>query len=370
MEAPRTPTSATSARSEMSSRRQREQERLKTPTSREPLSMSGRSSGIFCTPPHLAGDPQAPAMTRSERVRRDASARFEREKLRLTASQPKPAATKPAKPETIPPPRVVGAEVPDAPTSDEADTSKEEASSSSSATTPQTVPPEEKEGDWASIDVGVSVPPFPLTSLTPNQDWRRVVGDLTAVPTTDDERLAACRGELLDKVVWARVDDDGNEVAARVRSVVWRAEKIVLGVDVLPNDAGFDLPRDSTGAAFVDPADVSLLNMKELLDLPPPPPPFNNNDENKPPTPVAPVKPSVCDDLTPPQLRPARTPSWAEKSSCDAALQQQDGTPPPDDFDVCFAEAPGTCDLAKIFSRPSLTVHGYRETGDWSMDDW
>jgi len=253
----------------------------------------------------------------------------------------------------------------------------------------------EESNPYASIDVGVQPPAFyPLTSLTPNQEWRRHAEGTSSY----DDRLSSCRRELLDKIVWVRVDSDGNEVAARVKSVLWRdaapgggEKRMVLGVDVLPNDAGLDVHpsrRDSTGAAFVDPGDVALLSMKELLDLPPPPPPLrvSNDAENQQPAfvgshddGVAHLKTktdhndeNVDPERTPPQLRPVRTPSWAEALSCDLedALRNQDETPPPADFDVCFAGAPRTCDLAKIFQRPSLTVDGYRETGDWSKDDW
>ena len=446
---PRTPTSTTpqSARSEMSSRRLREMERSKkkSPGSREPLSMSGRSSGMFCTPPSLATE-QPTVLTRSERVRKDASARFEREKKRVstttmtsttttsttTTRQSAARQSATAVDRRKPPPAVVAAAAP--PVSSLKDSFDKAAQQekretqfysfgggddehTGPATEAKTVAwkPEEEQVDpsWALIDVGVAPPQekktnkektplkqgfYPLTSLTPDQGWRRgfsqSLADIGGGLGDDDEvRIAACRQDLLDKVVWVRLDEE-RDLAARVRSVVWEEEdaakrspgsRLLLGVDVLPNEAGLDLPRrESSGAAFVDPNDVTLLSMKELLDLPPPPPPcppvvppkeqqqqHNGNDENAPP-PFNNQKAKVSEDLTPPQLRPLRTPSWAEPRShdLDDALQHQENADPPRDFDTCFMGKPRTCDLAQVFQRPSLATTGYRETGDWSKDDW
>lgn len=329
-----TPTSTTStARSEMSSRRLREMERS---SCREPLTMSGRSSHLWCTPPSLADTIELTPKERSERARRDASARFEREKLRFS----------------LPPPKVVAAAPP----------------AKASTTKTQPSPGVEDLGDQPT-----EMPP------SSSEDALFVLDESSATKTI----IEKARDEIVDKIVWILLAED-DDVAARVCCVERRGHRWFLGVELLqpppPSLIGAvgKIPNSDRPdrALFVPPASIALLNMQELLDLPPPPPPFFN-DENRPPSivpvdeNVPPPPPPIADyaeeDMTPACLNRdgnRRIPPWADKDQLDRALREQEDPPPQL---VCVTR---TCSIVDIFNRPSLARREGRETSDWSKDDW
>lgn len=309
------PAAACRARDEMSSRRQREKDRLNSRDPRTPLSLSGRSSGLFCTPPSLAAEPPTSADERSERVRRDASARFEREKARLST----------------PPPAVVAAQPP------------AERSLGSSF-------------DAAVVDKENSAPQPGKPAAPPT--WEDALFVLEA--GGPEAAVQAAADALADKIVWVMlpgsIGQQDDEVAARIYQIMEDRGAYLVCVEFL------DHPGTT---AAVRPADINLLSMRDLLELPPPPPPPSRptddlpiNDENAPP----PTNP----DATPPALCGATVPTWAVAPVLDGALREQAlGKLPPE-----LATTARTCDLVAIFKRASLANRSHRETGDWSRDIW
>lgn len=323
-EPPLTPRTESTARSEMSSRRLRELERSSL---REPLTLSGRTSDLWCTPASLANT-ELSTEERAERARKDASARFEREKLRLSMT--------PATPVTSGPPLSVIKAQP--PPSDARHSSHD------------------KENWCAPDDAGSS----------------------------SSSAAERARDELIDKIVWLAVTED-EEVAARVRCIVAHQNSSwLLGVELLqqPPDAlehaitngrfnGLQyFVSDPPRALFVPPATVTLLSMKELLDLPPPPPPPPPPDGAQQSISQSPGRqPQRAADCTPPCLRQDDNPewivpAWASKDQLEAALRSQRDPPPELN---CEAK---TCSIVHIFNRPSLAAREGRETSDWSIDDW
>lgn len=322
-DAPLTPQTESTARSEMSSRRLRELERSSL---REPLTFSGRTSDLWCTPASLANT-ELSTEERAERARKDASARFEREKLRLSMTPSTPATS------SLPPPSVVKAQPP--PSSAESSFYDKE--------------------NWCALDDHGS---------------------------SSSSAVERAREELIDKIVWLAITE-GEEVTARVRCVVAHQNTSwLLGVELLqpPPDAlqhaitngrfnGLQyFISDPPRALFVPPATVTLLNMNELLDLPPPPPPPPDDDEQSI-TQLPGRQPQRAVDCTPLCLRQDDDPewimpAWAGKDQLEAALRSQRDPPPELKCDS------KTCSIVRIFNRPSLAVREGRETSDWSMDDW
>jgi len=407
-EAPHTPkTSETkSVRSEMSSRRLREMERRqKSSTSREPLRLSGRKSSLFCTPPSLLSNEPETAEKRSERVRREASERMKREKLRLSNAMTQNEITNSSDRVVIDenkqkssgtlnnkPPSAVRAARPPACGKDRKSSvasTRSEISLASNFEAVCFITENEHEDEQETSDragsIGAAWPPPVATSISPQIPpfpgaWGRALVDLECSPTETEANSA--RDSLLEKIVWVSLGSEemistnnSNNVAARVKAVVKQND----GTWQL----GLELMCQAGRTIFVSPDAVTLLSMRELMELPPPPPPqldqvyhppVATNDENAPPQNVTTnTSQSNNDDETPPALRPSnRIPEWANTHSdlFSEALERQRDLIPPTDFICRCNGATRTCDLAKVFKRPSLARHGYRETGDWSKDDW
>lgn len=262
---------------------------------------------MWCTPPSLASDEMTPE-ERAQLARLDASARFEREKLRLSMTPVR----------QTPPAKVVAA------------------------------------GPPSSADKENARP------FQPTWEDALFVLDDASSPRAAER----AQDQLVDKIVWIPAAED--EVTARVKCIARDPHsKWLLGVELL-QPPPLELEDNLVdGLLFVPPAQVALLSMKELLELPPPPPPPPDHDDHaRPPAPNDSDKDApplaTFDDTAPPVV-----PSWAQQDQLILALHAQLDRPLPPELN----NAPQTCSIVNIFNRPSLAAKEGRETSDWSRDD-